>query len=174
MKSYPRFILRLLILVGACLTPVWMSAASPLPSITGDYDSEGSVVESESGYTGVVSLSGLLGLELDLAAGSIAHGAVARVEIEQRDRTFTVRTRDNDNKQVWTGTWERNGGYEPTKDGVKILLRHARFGEDFFMFTLTTINEGGALLVEVQRIQATKFGPVGKPFGKFLFLRASP
>jgi hypothetical protein len=174
MKTLPRFLLAVLTLASACLLTALAQAASPLPSITGTYDSEGSVVESESGYTGAVSLSGLLGLQLDLAAGSIEHGSVARVEIEQRDRTFTVRTKDDDNKQVWTGTWERNGGYEATKDGVKILLRHARFGEDFFMFTLTTINEGAALLVEVQRIQATKFGPVGKPFGKFLFLRASP
>jgi len=105
--------------------------------------------------------------------GSVEHASVARVEIVQRDRSLTLRTKDTDKKQVWTGTWERNGGYEPTPDGVKILLRHARFGDDFFMFTLTTINDGTALLVDVQRIQATKFGPVGKPFGKFLFLRAA-
>ena len=66
-----------------------------------------------------------------------------------------------------------NGGYEPTKDGVKILLRHARFGDDFFMFTFTTSKEGAILLLEVQRIQADKLGrPIGKPVGKFLFLRS--
>ncbi len=169
MKNPFRVLLGLIAPAVACVAALSLPAA--VPSLTGDYDSEGSVVESESGYSGTVSLSALLSLQLDLAAGSIEHGSVARVEIEQRDRTFTVRTKDTDNKQVWTGTWERNGGYEPTEQGVKILLRHARFGDDFFMFILSPINDGAALLVDVQRIQASRFGPTGKPFGKFLFLR---
>lgn len=143
-------------------------------SLTGTYDSDGSVVEAEGGYTGPVSFRALLGLELDFAAGSIQYAAIPGVEIEQRDRSFTIRTKDERGATEWSATWERNGGFEPTKDGVKLLLRAKRFGDDFFMFTLSAVKEGEVLLVEVQRVQATKFGPVGKPVGKFLFLRAKP
>lgn len=161
------------LLSALCLVFVPLQAAS-FTSLTGTYESEGSVVETNSDYTGPVSLAALFGLEFDLAAGSLQYAKIARVEIEQRDRSFTVRTKREGGATQWTGVWERNGGYEPTRDGVKILLRHARFRDDFFMFTLSAIKEGEVLLVEVQRVQATRFGPIGKPVGKFLFLRIQP
>lgn len=143
-------------------------------SLTGTYDCDGSVVEAADGYNGPVSFRALLGLELDFAAGSIQYAAIPHVEIEQRDRSFTIRTKDERGATEWSAMWERNGGFEPTKDGVKLLLRAKRFGDDFFMFTLSAVKEGEVLLVEIQRVQATKFGPVGKPVGKFLFLRSKP
>jgi hypothetical protein len=171
-RRFSRLSLFLLTVAATCF--IWAPARASMPSITGTYESEGSIIETDSDYAGPVSLRALFGLELDLAAGSITHADITRVEIEQRDRTFTVRTKEANGATEWSGTWERNGGYEPTKDGVKILLRHARFGDDFFMFTLSSMKEGEVLLVEVQRIQAGKFGPIGKPVGKFLFLRIPP
>jgi hypothetical protein len=169
-RALPRYSLMLLTL-AACFA--WAPVNAAVPTVTGTYESEGSIVETDSDYSGPVSLRALFGLNLDLAAGSIEHAAITRVEIEQRDRTFTVRTKDARGALEWSGTWERNGGYEPTADGVKILLRHARFGDDFFMFILSPLKDGEVLLVDVQRIQAGKFGPTGKPVGKFLFLRAA-
>jgi hypothetical protein len=148
--------------------------AASVPSVTGTYENEGSIVETDSDYKGTVSLSGLLGLEFDLAQGLLRHAEVARVEIEQRDQSFVIRTKNARGEKAWTGRWERNGGYEPTKDGVKILIRPRSGGDDFFMFTLSPIKDGEVLLVEIQRVQASKFGPTGKPVGKFLFLRAVP
>lgn len=171
-RRFSRFALFILSVAASCF--IWAPARASMPSLTGTYESEGSIVESEGDYSGPVSLRALFGLDLDLAAGSIQHAEITRVEIEQRDRTFTVRTRHSNGSVEWSGTWERNGGYEPTKEGVKILLRHARFGDDFFMFTLSSMKDGEVLLVNVQRIQASKFGPIGKPVGQFLFLRVPP
>jgi hypothetical protein len=144
-----------------------------VPSVTGTYDCEGTIVESDSDFTGTVSLRSLLGLEFDLAQGFLQHAAVTRVEIEQRDRSLTLNTKKVNGETEWSARWERNGGFEPTKEGVKLLIR-PRSGADFFMFTLSPVKDGEALLVEVQRVQAGKFGPIGKPVGKFLFLRSQP
>jgi hypothetical protein len=160
------------ILAALCLASCPLRAADV--SVTGTYDSEGTIVETVTDYTGPVSLRALLGLELDLALGFSLHREIPRVEIEQRDRTFTIRTKNAKGETEWAAVWERNGGFEPTKDGVKMLLRAPRFGDDFFMFTLSTVKDGAVLLVEVQRVQSTNLGPKGKPVGKFLFLRATP
>jgi hypothetical protein len=173
MKSPLRFITGLLTLAVLCLASAPLRASDV--SVTGTYESEGSIVETVTDYTGPVSLRALLGLELDLALGFNLHREIPRVEIEQRDRTFTIRTKNAKGDTEWSAVWERNGGFEPTKEGgVKMLLRAPRFGDDFFMFTLSTMKNGTVLLVEVQRVQSTNFGPKGKPVGKFLFLRSQP
>ncbi|HEX2860361.1 MAG TPA: hypothetical protein VHN79_01925 [Lacunisphaera sp.] len=167
--SFVRFTLALVAVGVACVLPAPLRAA--VPSLSGTYESEGSIIETTSDYAGPVSLRALLALELDLALGAKKHADISRIEIEQKDRTFTIRTRDEKNAVEWTGRWERNGGYEATPEGVKILLRPSRASADLFMFTLTTIKDGAVLMVEVQRVEPGKFGPLGKPVGKFLFLR---
>lgn len=147
--------------------------AADLAWVSGVYESAGTVVEATPAYDGPVSLRALLGLELDLALGAQQTANITAVEIEQEEKKLVIRTKDDTGRVEWSGEWRRNGAYEPTKDGVKLLLRAKRSGEDFFMFTLSPVNEGAALAVKVERIRPTARGPIADPVGTFLFLRAA-
>src|SRR5688572_31090803 len=83
-SPHARAHLALLVFTVLCVMIAPLRAS--VPSVTGTYENEGSIVETDSDYKGSVSLSGLLGLELDLAQGLLRHAEVARVEIEQRDQ----------------------------------------------------------------------------------------
>lgn len=154
-----------------CLALLTLNAA-PV-SIAGAYESEGTVVQTASPYAGPVSLRALLALDFDLAQGSLRHPDVTAVEIEQEEWNLWIRTRDAKNAVEWSAGWQRNGGFEATDTGVKLLLRPKPGASDLFMFTLSPINDGAALTVRVEKIEATKFGPVGKEIGTFLFLRTA-
>lgn len=148
--------------------------AAEIAWVGGAYESAGTVVEATPRYDGPVSLRALLALELDLALGAQTTGNIATVEIEQEDRKLVIRTKDESGRVEWSGEWRRNGAFEATKDGVKLLLRAKRHGEDFFMFTLSPVNAGAALTVRVERIRSTARGPESEPVGTFLFLKTTP
>lgn len=162
-----------------CLTLVTLAALAWLPAqavaapVTGNYDNEGSMVQVGSAYDGAVSLAALLGLELDYKLGALHYAEVARVDIEQTDRTFTVRFRNKEGQRTWTGKWECNGGYEPTADGAKIVLHSKKISEDAFIFTFSTIKENAALYLEVVRMQSGALGPTTKQVGSYIFLKAA-
>lgn len=162
----------LLAVAAVCFVAAPLRAA--VSSVTGSYESEGRIVETDSDYTGAVSLRALLGLEFDLARGLRLHADVTQVDLEQHDRTFTIRTKNAKGDTEWSAKWERNGGFEPLKEGVKLVIRGRSGGTDLCMFTFSPLNEGAALLVEVQRLKDSVSGPIGQPVGKFLFLRAAP
>lgn len=165
--DFPRF-LALLSLFSALALPALRAA--PV-AVAGSYEAEGTVVQNGSGYTGPVSLRALLALDFDLAQGSLRHPDITAVEIEQEEWNLWIRTRHANGAVEWSAGWARNGGFEATKDGVKLLLRAKPGAADFFMFTLSPVNDGAALAVKVEKIEATKFGPTGKEIGTFLFLR---
>jgi hypothetical protein len=146
--------------------------AAEIAWVGGVYESAGTVVEATPAYAGPVSFRALLGLELDLALGAQQTANITAVEIEQQEKKLVIRTRDDTGRVEWSAEWRRNGAFEATPDGVKLLLRAKRYGEDFFMFTLSPVNEGGALTVRVERIRTTTQGPTAQPVGTFLFLRA--
>jgi hypothetical protein len=147
--------------------------AADLAWVGGVYENAGTVVEATPAHDGPVSLRALLSLELDLTLGAHRTANITAVEIEQEDRKLVIRTKDDTGRVEWSGEWRRNGAYEPTKEGVKLLLRTKRQDEDFFMFTLSPVNEGAALAVKVERIRTTARGPTAEPVGTFLFLRTS-
>lgn len=166
-----RFTAGLVLLLGLSAGVV---PAEAVAWIGGVYESAGTVVEATPPYNGPVSLRALLGLELDLALGAQQTTNVTTVEIEQGEKKLVIRTKDDTGRVEWSGEWRRNGAYEATPDGVKLLLRAKRHGEDFFMFTLSPVNEGAALTVRVERIKSTTLGPASQPIGTFLFLKAAP
>jgi hypothetical protein len=159
----------LLFALFACLA----LAAEPVTSVVGIYESEGSVVHAESGHEGPVSLRALLALDFDLAQGAARHPEITRVDIQHDVSTLTIRTLKAKGEVEWSAEWKRNGGFEATKDGVKLLVRGKRNRDDLFMFTLSLINQDAALLVKIERIEPGRVGPIGKPVGTFLFLRAT-
>lgn len=165
-----RWLARLALLLLAAIGP---ARAADFAWVGGVYESAGSVVEATPTHDGPVSFRALLGLELDLTLGSHQTANITAVEIEQEEKKLVIRTKDDTGRVEWSGEWRRNGAYEPTRDGVKLLLRAKRHGEDFFMFTLSPVNEGTALAVKVERIRPTVRGPTAEPVGTFLFLRAA-
>lgn len=160
----------LVLLAGVAVTAL---RAAPVV-VAGTYECEGTVVHAEPAYAGPVSLRALLALDFDLAQGSLRHPDITAVEIEQEEWNLWIRTRNAAGAVEWSAGWQRNGGFEATKDGVKLLLRAKPGADDFFMFTLSPVNDGAALAVKVEKIEATKFGPTGREIGTFLFLRRQP
>lgn len=156
--------------VASLALPALPAAPAPAAEV---YECTGTVVHAESGYDGPVSLRALLALDFDLAQGAARHPDITAVEIEQEKWNLWVRTKTARGGVEWSAGWSRNGGFEPTADGVKLLLRPRPGADDLFMFTLSRVNQGGALAVKVERVEATKFGPAGKEIGTFLFLRVT-
>lgn len=169
LRRLPLLAAALALLLGA----VASVSAAPAVSVAGTYDSEGTTVQTESGYDGPVSLRGLLALDFDFAGGVRLHSDITAIEIAQDEKQFSIRALKEDAKPEWSAKWLRNGGFEATPDGVKFLIRPARKEEHFFMFTASLLNNGAALLIKIERIQSSPTGPVGAPIGTFLFLRAA-
>lgn len=178
----PRLNFRLLGALAAGLVGWAGTASADLPtasvplasSITGLYESEGSVVHTDSGYDGPVSLRALLALDFNLAQGTLQHTGIPWIQIRQEVDSLVIRTRRTGGELEWSAEWKRNGGFEATDDGVKLLLRAKQNRDNLYMFTLTPIKERTALAVKIQKIEASKFGPVGREVGTFLFLRKTP
>lgn len=178
----PRLNHRLLCALAVGLISLAGTASADLPvatvplasSVAGVYESEGSVVQAESGYNGPVSLRALLALDFDLAQGTLRHTDIPWIQIRQEVESLVIRTRRTGGELEWSAEWKRNGGFEATNDGVKLLLRAKNNRDDLFMFTLTPVHERAALAVKIQKIEASKFGPVGREIGTFLFLRKNP
>lgn len=163
------------VLAAGCLVSRGLRAEAAPVSIAGVYECEGTVVQTASGYAGPVSLRALLALDFDLPQGSLRHPDITAVEIEQEERHLRIRTRNAGGIVEWSADWSRNGGFEATKDGVKFLLRAKAAGTDgLFMFTLSPVKDGAAMLAKVEQIQTAKLGPAAKEIGSFLFLRAPP
>ena len=162
---------RLLLSALLLLAALRLSAA-PV-SVAGVYENEGLVIAAEPPYRGPVTLRALLGLEFDHALGVLQHAAVSQVEISQRTDSLLVRLLDERGAVDWHGRWRDNGGFEANAECVKFLLRAPQDREDVFLFTLTPVHSGAGLLVRVQFVHATTFGPGGTPVGEFLFLRVA-
>jgi hypothetical protein len=140
--------------------------------VSGTYENVGTVVSTAlaSAENGV-PLRGLVGLEFDLPLARALFSATDHVTITQAADTFAIECRDADGGLTWNGRWDRGYSYGVEAGQVKLLLRAKRYGQDGFLFLLSPVSDQKLLLVEVQRIQTTYFGPVMKPIGTFLFER---
>ncbi len=163
----------MLSLVAFALLAVSLLPAAPI-SIAGSYEAEGTVIEADSPYRGPVSWRALLGLEFDHALGVLQHAHVTRVEIIQRDDSLRIDLFDDLDLNHWHGRWRNNGGFEASAESVKFLLRAPQQRDDLFLFTVTPVNAGAALLVRVQAVHASTFGPSGTELGLFYFARREP
>jgi hypothetical protein len=140
--------------------------------VSGTYENAGAMVKPDSAdAAGIISFHGLLGLEFDYPLARALYAETDRVVVSQTASTFTIECQDLDGNTTWSGQWNRDKGYGEEAGQVNLLLRSKRFGDDGFLFSLSLAGERQLLLVEVQRINATTFGPVAKPVGMFLFNR---
>jgi len=141
-------------------------------ALSGAYENGGSMVGPDSPEaTGTISFQGLLQLQFDYKLTRAQHAQVERVVVKQGDTFFDIVCKDRDGAVTWSGRWEFNKDCSLEHDRTKLLLRSRRYPDDGFAFLLNTTADGQILLVEVQRINTTWFGPVTKPVGTFLFNR---
>jgi len=143
-------------------------------NMSGTYENAGAMVKPDTtDAAGTISFQGLLSLEFDYPLTREQHAQTDRVVVSQTDSTFTIECKDRDGTTTWSGQWRRDKGYGVEAEQVNLLLRSKRYGDDGFLFSLSLAGERQLLLVEVQRINATTFGPVAKPVGMFLFNRVA-
>lgn len=149
-----------------------LTATARAVDVSGIYENAGNRVgASAPAEAGPISFQGLLGLEFDYALTRALHSQVDRVVVRQADNTFTIECKDRDGATTWSGQWKINEGYGFENDCVKLLLRSRRYPNDGFFFALSPAADGQLLLLEVQRVNSTWFGPVPKQVGTFLFHR---
>lgn len=148
------------------------AAAAHAVEIDGTYENTGSLVSSATAQAeGTISFQGLLDLDFDYALTRALHATTNRVVITQAPGRLRIECRDIDDKMTWSGSWEMGAGYTLGEDHVELVFRARRFKEDGFVFTLRPVHNGDLLLVDVQRVNATSFGPAAQPVGSFLFGR---
>lgn len=156
-----------------------LSLAASLPAaraidVSGVYENSGSVASGDSPQTtGTVSLQGLLGLEFDFALANTRHAQTSRVEVTQTGTLFRIVCREAGDAVAWSGQWKTGEGYAAENGQVRLVFRSKRHEPDGFFFLLSTAREGQLLVVEVQRVTPTWFGPVVKPMGLFVFHRVA-
>lgn len=135
--------------------------------VSGIYADTGSTVATDD----AVSLQSLLRLEFDPVLASPVLSPAGRAEITQTDAIFRIECLDPAGARTWSGQWKIGEGYGIEPGQVRLVFRSKRFDPDGFFFSLSPVSEGRLLVVEVQRIVTTWFGPVPKPVGVYIFER---
>ncbi len=149
---------------------VWNEARAV--NVSGIYTDAGNTAPSDSQRAAVpVSLQALLGLEFDSDLASPAYSPASRVEITQTDTFFRIICRDPFGAETWSGQWKVGQGYGIEEGRVKLVFRSKRHEPDAFLFLLGPAGEGALLVVEVQRVTPTSFGPGATLQGLFVFER---
>ena len=147
-------------------------ATARAEDLSGVYENTGSLVSSATDPTeGTVSFQGLLGLDFDYALTRALHAETNRVTLRQTETHFTIECRNTDDQVTWSGQWQKGVGYTVDGDHVELVFRAPRFKDDGFIFSLRRVPQRDLLFVEVQRLNATSFGPSAQPVGSFLFGR---
>lgn len=135
--------------------------------VSGNYADSGSTTATGA----AVSLQSLLRLEFDPVLAGPMHSPASRVEITQTGSIFRIECLDADGARTWSGQWKKGEGYNTEPEQVKLVFRSKRYDPDGFLFSLDTLSEDQLLIVNVQRIVTTWFGPVIKPVGVYVFER---
>jgi hypothetical protein len=135
--------------------------------VSGIYADTGSTAAPEA----AVSLQSLLRLEFDPVLASPRHSPASLVKLTQTDFIFRIECLDPDGARTWSGQWKIGEGYGPEPGQVKLVFRSKRHDPDGFFFLLRPAGDNRVLVVEVQRIVTTWFGPVTKPVGLYVFER---
>ena len=154
-------------------TLVWNEAEAE--NLSGVYLDAGSAAvapgEPEQAAAAPVSLQALLTLEFDSELAGPQYSPASRVEITQTDTYFRIFCKNSDGSETWTGQWKMGEGYGTEAGKVKLVFRSKRHEPDDFLFLLGSTGKDRMLVVEVQRITPTSFGPVAKLQGLFVFER---
>jgi len=149
-----------------------VASAAHAENLDGTYENTGSLVSSATAQpAGTISFQGLLDLNFDYALTRALHATTNRVVITQTATHLRVECRDIDDKMTWSGSWEKGTGFTLEEDHVDLVFRAPRLKDDGYLFTLRTVHDRDLLLVDVQRVNATSFGPAAQPIGSFLFGR---
>lgn len=147
-----------------------LAATASAVDVSGTYENAGSMIGATPGAD-ATSLQGLLSLNFDHELTRAIHFKTIRVEIKQTDSQFGIVCKDDDGKEVWSGYWQRNVGYDWDSEKVSLLFRTPRYKQDGFLFKVSLAGDRRMLLVEVLRVNATYFGQMGQPLGTFIFDR---
>jgi len=158
----------------------WFLAAIALAFITitdlraadlsGTYENFGSMVNpATDAEAGTISLQGLFSQEFDYKLTRAQHAYVDQVVVKQTSDQITIECRDTDGKLTWGGHWKRDAGYNAKDGQVDLIVRSKRNKDDSYLFSFSTVSDQHLLVVTVNLMQATVFGPVAKPLGTFLF-----
>jgi hypothetical protein len=154
-------------------TLIWNEARAD--NLSGAYLDAGSAAAAPSEpeqATVPVSLQALLTLEFDRDLAGPQFSPASRIEITQTDTFFRIICKDPFGAETWTGQWKMGQGYG-TEDGrVHLIFRSKRHEPDDFLFVLNSTGPDKLLVVEVQRITPTSFGPAAKLQGMYVFERA--
>jgi plasmid stabilization system protein ParE len=145
---------------------LWSEASAV--DVSGIYADTGNTAATEA----AVSLQSLLRLEFDPVLANPVHSPASRVAITQTDFMFRIECLDPDGARTWSGQWKTGEGYGTEAGQVKLVFRSKRYDPDGFFFLLSLVGENRVLVVEVQRIVSSWFGPVTKPVGVYVFERA--
>lgn len=159
------------VLCAALLATVALAEARAV-DVSGVYENFGSMVAAGAeAADGAISLQGLCNLDFDYGAHRALHADTDRVVITQTDLIFRIECKTSDGNVVWSGQWSQGIGYRADDRQVELVFHSRRLAQDYFGFTLRTVGDQNLLLIEVQRVNSTYFGPVAKPIGSFLFSR---
>ncbi|MBI2496739.1 MAG: hypothetical protein HYV75_02015 [Opitutae bacterium] len=106
-----------------------------------------------------------------MAGGGRDFRPATRVEVTQSDTFFRIICKDASGSETWTGQWKAGEGYGTEAGKVKLVFRSKRHAPDAFFFLLGTTGEDKMLVVEVQRVTPTSFGPSARLQGLYVFER---
>ena len=161
-------IVRPALAAASLLATVITSAAD----LSGTYENAGILVSSATAQPeGTISFQGLLSLEFDYALARALHAETNRVTIRQTETHFTIECRNLDDQVTWSRRWQKGAGYGVEGDRAELVFRAPQLKDDAYVFSLQRVPQRDLLLVTVERLNATSFGPSAQPVGTFLFGR---
>lgn len=152
---------------------VWNEARAE--NVSGIYQDAGNTAPGDPQQAAIaVSLQALLTLEFDPTLASPSYSPATRVEVTQTDTFFRIICRNSFGTETWSGQWKAGEGYGVEPGQVKLVFRSKRHAPDAFFFLLRPAGEDKLLVVEVQRVTPTSFGPSAKLQGLYVFERVPP
>lgn len=141
-------------------------------NLSGAYEDYGVALGEPVGTNpAATSLHALLGLDFAAIQAGVSAEDMVKTSITQTDEGISVETQDSDGKVTWQARWRQGVGCALEADRVVLMLHSPVLGRDQYVLTLRPAQTGGALLVEVQSIRRTLFGPAIRPAQTYLFAR---
>jgi len=140
--------------------------------ISGSYLDKGTQVPTTGVAPKEVSLHALLNLVFEPELGRSQFDEAAVVEFVQTGtRVVEARIRDDAGDVRWQGRWTL--GTDCARDGRSLVLhlRGPHSGDNRAVLVFERTSDDRLLQVTITEVNASTFGPSGRPVGTFLFAR---
>lgn len=162
----PRWVLVL------ALTAAFTVHAAEKVNLSGSYEDYGAEITPPAGQTpAAISLRALFCLDFAAIQAGVSAAEMVKTSITQTDEWFSAETQDSDGKVIWHGRWHEGVGCAFESDRVVLVLHSPALSQDQYILTFRPAGTDGALLVEVQCIRRTLFGPAIRPVQTYVFAR---